>query len=302
VSDLKEFEVIKTTLGSFKSTSDSFNLSPDIDEGLRVSRSWDSRILEIGKHEIEFRAHKKIHALLEVPGVLPPMLLSQGIPFGHGLSFCCRELEDMPDFFFKEKDLFYRGSFVDFHHFWDEQMFFFSPSVHMLQQSPFHLPEFFSVEGPTFSFERLTKLDQSILEVIPEPFYDVEVIVLEGGFRPDFTDDFGKGGPEVKDNAVRMDAPILKLSEEFFSDPAAIEPRNGFDIEDSNLFGISGDLIISASSSGHIFIEAESSGEMELSEDLWEIVLGGQTFFPSIQGGFGPVGIKTSVQPFSDSS
>ncbi len=80
---------------------------------------------------MEFGTEEEIHALLEMPGVLPPMFLSQGISFGYGLSFCCREAEDIPEFFFKEKDFLYRRSSVDLNHLRDQQMFFFCPAVHM---------------------------------------------------------------------------------------------------------------------------------------------------------------------------
>jgi hypothetical protein len=134
----------------------------------------------------------------------------------------------------------------------------------MFEQPPFHLPEFFSVEGPAFSLKRLSELDQSIFKVLPESLHDVEVIVLEGGFRPDFTDDFRECGPEVKDDAVRVYAPVIELSEELFSDPAAVKPRDGFDIKDSDLDGISGDLFITTSPPWHIFINREGSRELEL--------------------------------------
>jgi hypothetical protein len=107
-------------------------------------------------------------------------------------------------------------------------------------------------------------LDQSIFKVLPESLHDVEVIVLEGGFMPDFTDDFGEGGPEVKDDAVRVDTPVLELSEELFSDSAAVKPGDGFDIKDFDLDGISGDLFIKAPPSGHIFINRGGSRELEL--------------------------------------
>jgi len=302
MSGLKELEVIETPLVGLESSSYGFNLSPDIDKGFRVSGSWDSRIFEIGEHESEFWTREEIHTLLEMPGVSPPMFLSQGIPFNHGFSFCLGEVKDIPEFFFKEEDLFDRGSLVDFDHLGDEQMFFFGPSVHMFEQAPFHLPEFFSVEGPAVSLERFSKLDEGIFEVIPEPLHDVEVIVLEGGLGPDLTDDFGEGGPEVEDNAVGLDAPAIKFSKKSFGNTPAIEPGDGFDIEDSALESISGDLFISTSSSGHVFINREGSRELELAEDLWEVILGGKTFLPSIQGGFGPSSIETSGQPFSDSS
>ena len=75
MSDLEEFKVIDAALICFESSSDSFHLSPDIDEGFRLSGSRDPGIFEIGQHESEFRAHKKVHTLLEVPRVLPPMFL-----------------------------------------------------------------------------------------------------------------------------------------------------------------------------------------------------------------------------------
>jgi len=97
-------------------------------------------------------------------------------------------------------------------------------------------------------------LDEGIFEIVPEPLHDVKVIILKGSLRPDFTDDFREGGPEVKDYAVWMDAPPIKLSEKLFTYPTSIKPSDGFDIEDSALEGISSDLFISASSSGHIFV------------------------------------------------
>ncbi len=294
MSGLKEFKVIETALVGFESSSHGFNLSPDIDKGFRVSGSRNPGIFEISEHDSEFWTREEIHALLEMPGVPPPMFLTQGIPFSHGLGFRLGEVKDIPDLFFKEKDLFDRGSFIDLYHFRDEQVFFFGPSVHMFEQAPFHLPEFFSVQGPAFSFERFSKLDEGIFEVIPEPLHDVEVVVLEGSFGPDFTDDFGEGGPEVEDNAVGLDAPAIKFSKKSFGNTPAIEPRDGFDIEDSALESISGDLFISTSPFGHVFINREGSRELELAEDPWEVILGGKTFLPSIQGGFGPRGIETS--------
>ncbi len=70
---------------------------------------------------------------------------------------------------------------------------------------------------------------------------NVKVIVLEGSFGPDFTDDFWEGGPKVKHNAVRMDAPIIELLEKSFGDAMPIEPGSRFDIEDSALESIFGD-------------------------------------------------------------
>jgi len=92
----------------------------------------------------------------------------------------------------------------------------------------------------------------------------VKVIVLKGGFGPDFTDDFGEGGPEVKDNAVRLNIPVIELSKKPFRYATAIEPGDRFDIKDSSLKSISGNLFISASPPGHIFINREGSGELEL--------------------------------------
>jgi hypothetical protein len=114
----------------FKSSSDGFHLSPDIDEGFRVSGSGDFRIFKISKHEIEFGTPKEIHTFFEVPGVSPPMFLSQGIPFSYGLGFSFGEIEDIPEFFFEEKDFLYGSSSVDFDHLRDEKMFFSSPSIH----------------------------------------------------------------------------------------------------------------------------------------------------------------------------
>jgi hypothetical protein len=82
--NLEEFEVVETTLVSFKPSSNRFHLSPDIDEAFRLSGSRDFGIFEIGEHEIRFRAHKEIHTLLEMPGVSPPIFLSQSIPFVKG--------------------------------------------------------------------------------------------------------------------------------------------------------------------------------------------------------------------------
>ena len=109
MSDLEEFEMIETSLGCFKSSSDSFHLSPDIDEGFRLSRSRDLRVFKISQHEVKFRTHEEIHTFLEMPGVLPQMFLSQCIPFGDGFDFCFREVEDIMKFFFKKKIFFQWG-------------------------------------------------------------------------------------------------------------------------------------------------------------------------------------------------
>jgi hypothetical protein len=85
------------------------------------------------------------------------MLLDQGIPFSHSFRFCSREVEDIPEFFFKE-GTFSRGSLIDLNHFRDEEMVFFGPLTHMFQKTPFHLPEFLSVRGPALSLERLSEL------------------------------------------------------------------------------------------------------------------------------------------------
>jgi len=166
---------------SFKSPSDNFHLSPNIDEGFRLPRSRDFRIFKIGKHEIEFRAHEEIHIFLEMSGVSPPIFLSQSISFGHGLSFCFREVEDTPELFFKEEDFFYWSVSVDVDHFGNKKMFFVGPSGHMFEESQFHFPEFFPVKSPAFSLEGFTKLDQSVFKVVPKPLHDMEVIVLIRG-------------------------------------------------------------------------------------------------------------------------
>jgi len=89
----------------------------------------------------------------------------------------------------------------------------------------------------------------------------MEVVVLEGSFGPDFTDDFRVSSPEIKSNAVGPDTPLIKLSEKLFGYASAIEPRDGFDIEDSDLESISCDLFVSTSPSGHIFVNGEGSGK-----------------------------------------
>jgi hypothetical protein len=149
---LEELEVIEPTLVTFESSSDNFHLSPHVDKRFRVPGSRDVRIFEVGKHEIEFGAHEEIHTFLEMPGVSPPIFLSQGISFGKSFGFGFGEVEDGPNLFFEKKHLFYRGSFIDIDHLRDKKMFFISPSVHVFKEPPFHLPEFFSVESPAVTF------------------------------------------------------------------------------------------------------------------------------------------------------
>jgi hypothetical protein len=108
-------------------------------------------------------------------------------------------------------------------------------------------------------------LDQSIVEVLPELFHDMEVIVLERSFRPDFTDNLGEGSPEVENNAGRLNTPVIELSKKSFGYATAIEPVDGFDIKDSDLNSIASDLFITASPPGHIFINREGSRELEFS-------------------------------------
>ncbi len=76
LSDLEEFEVIETALVGFEFSLHRFDLSPDIDKGFRVSCSRNAGILKVCKHAMEFRTHEKIHILLEMPRVSPPILLS----------------------------------------------------------------------------------------------------------------------------------------------------------------------------------------------------------------------------------
>lgn len=290
--NLKELKVIETALGCFESPSNSFYLSPNIDKGFGVSGSKDLGVFEISYHEVKFRAHQEVHALLEMPRIFPPMLLSQGIPFSHSFCFCFREVEDIPEFFFKEKDFFDRGSLIDLNHLSDEEMVFFGSSIHLFQKAPFHLPGFFSVKGSAVFFERFSELDESILEIVPKQLHYVKVVVLERGVGPDFTDHFREGRPEVKDHAVGMDVPILKLPKESFCYPTAIKPRGGFDIKDSALESIPSDLFISSPSSGHEFIEAEGPRELESAKGLREFILGGEMFLHRSRADLEPVVLK----------
>jgi hypothetical protein len=77
---------------------------------------------------------------------------------------------------------------------------------------------------------------------------------------------------------------MIELAKESFGDPPAIESRDGFDIEDLNLLGVSSDLVIASCPFGHIFVKAESSGKLETAEDFRKVISGGQTLLPSIQG------------------
>jgi hypothetical protein len=224
--NLTELNVIRTALCCFESPSDSFYLSPEVDEGFEVSGFRDLGILEIGHHEVKSRVHQEVCALLEMPRISPPMLLNQGLPFSHSFSLCSRQVEDIPEFFFKEEDLFDRGSLIHLNHLRDEEIVFFAPSVHAFQKTPFHLPGFFSAKGPALSLERLSELDESIFEIVPDPLHDVEVVVLRRYVWPDFADQFREGRPEVKGDAVRVDAPILRLSKESFYCATAIKPKN----------------------------------------------------------------------------
>jgi hypothetical protein len=66
VSNLEEFKVIKAALGRFESPSNSFYLSPDIDESFGVSGSRDLGVFEISYHGVKFRACQEVIALLEM--------------------------------------------------------------------------------------------------------------------------------------------------------------------------------------------------------------------------------------------
>jgi len=203
------------------------------------------------------------------------MFFGQGISFCHGLCLCFGQVEDRPYLFFEEKNLFYRSSSVDLDHLGNEEMFFFGPSVHVLQEPPFHLPEFFAMEFPAFSLEGLSELNQGIFEVVPESLDDMEVVILQKSLRPHFPNHFGECGPEVEDDTGGVNPPSIELSQKLFRHTTAIKPGDRFDIEDSNTNRISCNLFISASSSGHVFINGEGSGEFQLAQDLREVILGG---------------------------
>jgi hypothetical protein len=105
----------------------------------------------------------------------------------------------------------------------------------VFKEPPFHFPEFFSVESPAVSFEGLSELNEGIFKVLPESLHDMEVVVSKGNMRSDFTDNFRVSSPEIKGNAVGPDTPLIKLSKKFFGYASAIDPREGFDVEDSDL-------------------------------------------------------------------
>lgn len=90
-----------------------------------------------------------------MPGVLPPAFLHQGVSSGYGLGFGFREIEEWPEFFLKEEDFSHERSLVDSDHFGDQEVVLCGPAVHMFEQAPFHLPEFFPVQGPAVSLEVL---------------------------------------------------------------------------------------------------------------------------------------------------
>jgi hypothetical protein len=143
----------------FEFPSGHFHLSPDIDEGFTLARSGEARILKVDEHEIKFGTQEEIHALLEVLGVSPPMSLGEGVSFDKGFGFCFGEIKDVANLLFEEEDLFDRSSSVDVDHLGDQKMFFFGPPIYMFEESPFHLPEFFSMKGPALSLERFRELD-----------------------------------------------------------------------------------------------------------------------------------------------
>jgi hypothetical protein len=91
-----------------------------------------------------------------------------------------------------------------------------------------------------------------------------------------------------------LGVPTVKFSKKSSRHPSAIEPGGRFDIDDAVLESTTGDLFISTSSSGHVFVNREGSRELELAKDLWEVIFGGEPILPSIQSGFGPSGIETS--------
>jgi hypothetical protein len=105
----------------------------------------------------------------------------------------------------------------------------------MFEQAPFHFPEFFSVQGPAVALEGFTDFNKGIFEGMPEPLHDIEVVVLQGGIWPDFSNHFGKGRPEVEDNTVGLNTSVAQLAEESFGHAPAIQLRNWFDIEDPDL-------------------------------------------------------------------
>ena len=172
----------------------------------------------------------------------------------------------------------------------------------MFQKTPFHFPEFFSVEGPMFPLKGPPILDKSVFKVFPEPLHDVEVVALERSVGPDFTDHLRGGRPEVKDEAIGMGTPILKLLKESFCHATVIKSSNGFDIEVSALESISGDLFISLSP-----LDMNSSRQKG-SENWSRLRISGnpyweaRRFFHRSRADLEPVALKLRDNFFSDSS
>jgi hypothetical protein len=191
-------------------------------------------VFEIGEHEIEFGTDEQIHTLLRVSGDSPLMFFGQGILFSHCLGLCLGEVGGIPDFFLKEETLFYANSHIDLDHFNNEERFFFAPSIHVFEKFPFHFPSSPQWRTQLSSLRDLRNWIRAFLKLIQELLDNVEVIVLGGGFEPNFTADYRNAGPEIEDYTVWVDVPISKFVVEFFSYSSALELRDRLNIADSD--------------------------------------------------------------------
>jgi hypothetical protein len=111
------------------------------------------------------------------------------------------------------------------------------------------------------AFQGLSKLDEGISQIMPQPLCDMEMIELLIGLRPDFRDHFGERGQEIEHHTIGFDSPSIELSAEGFPNSPTVELWHRFEVEDANPFGIPGDLLITAPPPGHEFIQAKGSGE-----------------------------------------
>jgi len=87
---------------------------------------------QISHHAVELIAEEELHALGEMPGVLPPFLLRQGISFGICFLLGVGFIEDAPELFLEQQDLLYDGAGIDLHYLGDEEMILGTPSIHVL--------------------------------------------------------------------------------------------------------------------------------------------------------------------------
>jgi len=141
-----------------------------------------------------------------VPGGSPPGLFIEFVSLLECLLPRLDVVEELEKAFLKEKDFLNDGSSIYLHQILDDEVILRGPTIHILQEPPFVLPDLFLEILKACLLQLPPKLKQSILEVSVDLVHHMKVIILDENTREDLLNRFRKGTPQIKDNGPGLKA------------------------------------------------------------------------------------------------